>query len=142
MDWKREAEEKLRRYDAMRAAVASIPQEIRRLQIAAYSLRGLGNEQGTNSKNLRSEEDQMLDNLAYQQELKWKLEQAKKWLDVTERAMKCLNWEDRQILDRLYVRADKGGLENLCRELGVEKSSIYRRRDQALNRFTTALYGV
>ncbi len=142
MDWKVEAEEKLRRYNAMCAAVASIPQEIRRLQIASYSLGSPGAEPSGGSKKIRGREERMLNNMAHRQELKWRLEQAKQWLEVTERAMRCLNADERQILEQLYIRQDKGGLDYLCRELGLEKSSVYRRREQALNRFATALYGV
>jgi hypothetical protein len=32
-------------------------------------------------------------------------------------------------------------LEELCEKMQVEKSSIYRKRDKALERFTLALYG-
>jgi hypothetical protein len=33
-------------------------------------------------------------------------------------------------------------MDRLCQELDLEQSSIYRKRDQALRRFTTALYGI
>ena len=38
--------------------------------------------------------------------------------------------------------AEMGAPERLCKELGVETSSIYRRRDKALRHFTLAYYGI
>ena len=39
MNWKQEAKEKLRRYNAMRLATINIPQELERLEIDARSIR-------------------------------------------------------------------------------------------------------
>ena len=50
--------------------------------------------------------------------------------------------EEKLILHRLYIYPEKGGVERLCKELGMETSSIYRRRDKALKHFTLAFYGV
>lgn len=33
-------------------------------------------------------------------------------------------------------------MDRLCEELGLEKATVYRRRDAALRHFTLALYGV
>ena len=32
-------------------------------------------------------------------------------------------------------------MDRLCTELGMEQSSIYRKRDEALRHFTVAMYG-
>ena len=34
-----------------------------------------------------------------------------------------------------------GALDQLCEELGMERSSVYRHRDKALSKFTLSLYG-
>ena len=46
------------------------------------------------------------------------------------------------MLQRLFITKERDSLSRLCSELGVEQSSIYRKRDKALHRFTMALYGV
>ena len=43
--------------------------------------------------------------------------------------------------ERFYMCPEKGSVERLCSELGLESSSVYRKRDKALRRFTVALYG-
>lgn len=141
MNWKNEAMEKLRRYDAMRQAALNIPEEIRRLEQDAQAIRSPRIDgmpvKGGGSKR----EDILLNNLVQRQELKGNLQQTKLWLSGADRALKALSAEERLILHRMFICPEKGCLERLCNELGVEQSSIYRKRDKALHRFTLALYG-
>ena len=141
MNWKSEAMEKLRRYDAMRAASCNIPKEIRRLQIAACATKGASADAAPVKGGGNRREELLMDNLVHRQELQWTLDQTKCWLDVTERALKSLTREEKLILHRLYICPEKGAVDRLCEELGLEQSSIYRRRDRALQRFAVALYG-
>ena len=84
----------------------------------------------------------MLNNIIHRQELAWTLEQAHLWLQSTDRALTALTNEEKLILHRLYIYPEKGGLDRLCKELDVESSSVYRRRDRALKHFTLAYYGI
>ena len=45
------------------------------------------------------------------------------------------------MLLRFYMHPERGNVERLCGELGLEKSAVYDRREKALRRFTLALYG-
>ena len=56
--------------------------------------------------------------------------------------MSALSPQEKLILHRLYIYPESGSLERLCKELEVETSSIYRRRDKALKHFTMAYYGI
>lgn len=142
MNWKAEAKEKLRRYDAMRLATINIPQELERLRIDARSIRSARTDKTPVSGGGNRREEAMINNLIQRQELEWTLQQAKMWLQSTDRALSALTAEEKQILHRLYIYPEKGGLERLCKELDVESSSIYRRRDRALKHFTLAFYGI
>lgn len=84
----------------------------------------------------------MINNIIERQELERTLEQAHIWLRSTDRALTALSSDEQLLLHRLYMYPQKGGLEQLSKELGVETSSIYRRRDKALKHFTLALYGI
>ena len=142
MNWKNEAKEKLRRYDAMRLATINIPQEIHRLEIDAQSIRSSRSDATPVRGGGNKREEAMLNNILHRQELAWTLEQAQAWIRITDRALTALTNQEKQILTRLYIYPEKGGLERLCRELDMESSSVYRHREQALKRFTMALYGV
>lgn len=142
MNWKAEAKEKLRRYNAMRLATINIPEEIERLEIDAQSIRAASTDSPVVKNSGSRREDAMLNNIIHRQELAWTLQQAQMWLKITDRAFTALSNEEKLILHRLYIYPELGALERLCKELGVESSSIYRRRDRALKHFTLAFYGI
>lgn len=141
MDWKAEAKDKLRKYDAMKMATINIPQEIARLESKATAIRSARADSTPIHGGSSGREDAMINNIAKRKELEWTLSDAAAWVDMVERAMTCLKKDEKTILQRLYIYPEKGSLERLCNELGLEKASIYRRRDQALQTFTLALYG-
>ena len=142
MNWKEEAKEKLRRYNAMRLATINIPEEIERLEIDLRSIRAAKTDATPVTGGGNRREEAILNNIIHRQELAWSLDQAHMWLRSTDRALTALTNEEKLILHRLYIYPEKGGLERLSKELGVESSSIYRRRDKALKHFTLAYYGI
>lgn len=141
MNWKGEAVEKLRRYDAMRQSVRNIPEEMQRLEIDACSIRGARTDGTPVKGGGNGREDALLNNLVHRQQLQWALEQAQLWLQITERALSALTPEEKLVLHRFYLYPERGSVDRLCGELGVEQSSVYRKRDKALYKFTVALYG-
>lgn len=140
MNWKTEAMEKLKKYDAMRQSVENIPEELQRLELAATCIRSAAAETAP-VKGGRKQEDALLTIMTQKQELFWALEQAKIWISTTNRALGTLTPEEKLILFRLYMYPEKGSVDRLCGELGVEQSSIYRKRDRALRKFTLTFYG-
>ena len=141
MKWKNEAMEKLRRYDVMRQALRNIPAEIARLQDEACTLRGITTDRTSVKGGGNRREEALINNLVERQELERTLKQVKRWLATADRGLLALAEEERLVLQRLYLYPEKGAVDRLCNELGVEQSTIYRKRDQALERFTLAMYG-
>ena len=141
MNWKSESMEKLRKYDAMRQAAHNLPEEIDRLEQEAFGIRGARMDGTPVKGGGNGRENAMLNNLAQRQELTWALHQAQSWLRITERALGALAPDEKLILHRLYICPERGAVSRLCGELGLEQSSVYRKRDKALYRFTVALYG-
>ena len=140
MDWKREALGKLKNYEAMRSCLQAIPLELQRLELDAQKIRSADpGRVAVKGGILR--DDALLNNIVHRQELQNQLSQAQCWVRSVEQALSALPEEQRQVLRQLYIVPRKGALEQLCGELGVEQSTVYRRRDQALRQFTTALYG-
>lgn len=141
MNWKTEAVEKLRRYDAMRRAVQNLPLELKRLEAEYTALGGGWSGQGERNRNVRSREDRMMDNIMTRQQLKWSLEQATNWTQQVSGALSGLTPEERLILQQMYILPQTGALNRLTEALNLERTSIYRRRDRALRKFTLNLYG-
>lgn len=141
MNWKKEAVDRLKKFDVMRCSTLTIPKEIQRLQTEACSIRSARTDGTPVRGGGNRREEAMLNNMVRRQNLQWALDQANLWVKVTLDALSALNPEEKLILHRFFLYPEKGSVERLCRELGVEQSSVYRKRDQALYKFTMALYG-
>ncbi len=141
MNWKSEAIEHLNKYGAMVEATKNIPEELRRLESASRDLKACDPTAIPGSKTGGPMDDRLINNLVKREQLHRSYENAVSWVTTTDRAMSVLEPEEKQILKRMYVTPQKGVVALLCEDLGLEQSSVYRRRDQALYRFTIALYG-
>lgn len=141
MNWKREAADKLRNYEAHRQALRSIPEEIKRLESAYAGIRSATSDSTPVTGGGSAREDALLSNIVHREELARQLEEARLWVKGVNDAFGVLTDEERLVLDRLYIHRTKGGVSGLCGELGVEQSTAYRKRDSALRHFTIAMYG-
>ena len=141
MNWKNEAIEKLCNFEAMKSAVENLQQEILRLELEATAIASADPEHIAKGGVSRGE-DRRLTNIVKGQELNNRLAQAKNWVEQVTRALAALTYEERLIMDRCYIKPEKCAVDNLCFDLGAEKSTVYRKRDKALLKFTTALYGI
>lgn len=142
MDWKREAMDKLRGYEARRCALTNIPVELRRLELERSRIRGASVDAAPVSGGGSTWEDAMLSNIVQRDELKQRLWEARLWVFAVDKALEVLDDDERLVLDRFYIHRARKALDSLCEQLCVEKTTVYRLRDQALRRVTIALYGV
>ena len=110
-DWKISAITRLKEYDAMKAAVQNLPVE---LEICCCEDR---------------------------QEMHSRLDAARQWVALTNRALGSLTPQEQLVLRMLYIAPQKGNVSRLCELLECEQATVYRRRDKALGKFTMALYG-
>lgn len=141
MNWKAEAISKLREFDSMRQAVRIIPDELTRLEMEAIALQRTIPKKRRSAIQARQQEDALLTNRMRQQELEENLHRARIWLQSVSTAFSTLTPEEKLILNRFFIMPEKGAAFLLCEELGREESTIYRKREQALRKFTVALYG-
>ena len=141
MNWKYEAIEKLKLYEAKKQSLGSIPVEIERLESAMKSIRSATADGSPVKGGGSGREDMMLSNIVHREELERSLEQAKKWVAMVDAGLEILSAEERLILDRFYIHPATGNVDRLCGELAVEKSQVYAKKDSALRHFTVSLYG-
>lgn len=142
MDWKREAADKLRTYAAKKTSIQLSTEKIERLEsditrIRSASADGTPVAGGTNTRD-----DIVVNNIAEREEMRVARENAQRSIELIDTALKELDETERLLLDRFYIHRAKGNVERLCEELAVEKTTVYRWKDQALRHFTLALYGV
>lgn len=142
MNWKREAIDKLKNYEVHRQALENIPQEIKRLESVWTGIRSAVTDSTPVSGGGSTREDLMLSNIVHRDELKQRMKEACLWVSMVDKALSILSDEERMVLEQFYLHPVKGAVEGLCERMNIEKATVYRRRDNALRRFTIALYGV
>lgn len=141
MNWKHEAIEKLKEYEARVKSVKTIPNEIRRLELDYTRIRSATGDGTPVRGGGSAREDMLLSNIVHREELERALEMARMWVALVDAGMDPLTPEERLVLERFYMRPERGNVERLCQELGLEKTAVYDRRDKALRHFVLALYG-
>ena len=141
MNWKQEAIEKLEQYDARKQSLRSIPAEIARLESVAQRIRSTQTDGIAVKSSGGGREDMLLNNIIQREELNWSLEQAQQWVGLVDSGLSVLDDEERLILDRFYIRSEKGAADRLAGDLAMDVKTVYRRKDAALRRFTIALWG-
>lgn len=57
-------------------------------------------------------------------------------------SLASLTETERKVLRRMYIDSERGAVERLCEELYCEKSTVYRIKDEAIRKFTLAMYGI
>jgi len=107
MNWKAEAMERLRKYDAMRQCVQNIPEELKRLELESCGIRSTGVNGDPLRGSQNSADEALLSNLVHQQQLRFALEQAELWLKTTERGLSALTPES--ISDRWLDKEENNG---------------------------------
>lgn len=60
-------------------------------------------------------------------------------VEAMDRAMQTLTPEERLVVERMCIHPATGNVDTLCQLLQVEKSSIYRRKDRAVEKLAKAL---
>lgn len=141
MDWKKEATDKLKDYEAKKSALYNIPMERERLQCVMEGIRSAGVDGDPVKGSTTRREDRLLGCIVKLDELERTEKQTKAWVEMVDAGLRVLNEEERLVLDRMLICPLHGNLDRVCDELGMERATVYRRRDAALRKFTLALYG-
>lgn len=140
--WKYKAIDKLKDYSLQQAALQNLPEEIARLESEACSIKS-ATADGTAVKGGGSgREERLLSNIVKREEHKAMLKRAKLAVTMVDRGLAVLSQEERHILDVMYIIHEKGYVNRLMDEFNLqEESSLYKRANKALQRFTIAMYG-
>lgn len=142
MDWKIEATDKLKQYEAKRQSLQIIPLEIAQIESTMTGIRSARTDSiAIRNSGGNARENMMLSCIVRKEELKHNLEQAELWVGAVTSALDVLNDDERKILDRMYIHREKKAADRLAGELFVDIATVYRWKDDALRKFTIALYG-
>ena len=140
MNWRAEAKRDLQTYPQRKAAVENIKEKIKILEEQFTSLKGISAGEpvmGGTSK----QEDKWLDNISERERLGFSLKIAEALVELTEKGLEVLDDRERKILEGFYMRREDNHIEKLCERFHLEKTRLYEIKDNALKKFTIAMYG-
>lgn len=140
--WKDRTVDKLRDYPLQKAAMESIPLELKRLELESTAIRAAATD-GVAVKTGGGRNDRLIWNIMQRQALERNLEMAKQSVEFVEHGLSALLPEEIETLERVYLRPERNVVEQLREEWDMaEKRSVYKRLDKMLYRLTLAMYGM
>ena len=142
MDYKKEAVSDLRRYLAMKRGVENNRERMEALEAEARGVRLSLDDRVKVLGGGGHAEDRLINILAERERLRLTNRAVRPLVRAMDRAMEMLSDGERSVLQRFYVDRKPGYLDVLCDELGYEERQIYNIKDEALRKFTLAMYGI
>ena len=132
----------LERHDMRRSAISNLQQRISELDADMSRLQAVKFD-GISVQGKKSTlEERLAAVIDEKTELVERLRKTKAQRRRIEKALEMLTPEEQEILKKFYIeRVDGETKMDLCDELGIERSELYRRKDRALDRLEFVLYG-
>jgi len=142
MRWSDCAIQDLKSYIGLKASIENIKERIRSLEMRQISIKGSKTSSVPVYGGGSKWEDSMVDNIVERERLGMLLEADLVLLDIIERGLKALDATERLILKTFFIDRTENHIEKIANELKIEKSQVYRLKTQALQKFTTHMYGI
>ncbi len=142
MNLRAQVVERLCNYEIMCVAVKNLQDQICWLKLQQEGVHAVRTDRVAVRCQPDRTEEKVLDSIVQRQKMEMALENTRRWLRITDRALQTLSKEERLLLQKLYIHRMPGAVAELCQRLQMEKSSVYRKRDKALDRLALALYGI
>lgn len=143
LNWCVFAIQRLRDYEGKKAGVESLTDQIKMLEEKYTAIRsattdGTPIQGGINNKR----EEMLIQNIATRDELKNNLKIVRHEIAITEKGLAALTENEAKILTKFFINRSRGYVEQLCNELFISKTELYRQKDEALKKFTMVCYGI
>lgn len=141
MIWQEFAIDELKKHLSRQMARLNLEDRISELNSRLTSLGGASNSIPTQGDHSRIE-DSRLNAIVLKDELMASFKDVSRAIDRVNRGLGVLDERENKILNSFYIHRMPGYIDKLTEELFCEKSTIYRIKDEALYKFTIAMYGV
>ena len=140
MDWKTEAIDKLKQYEARRESLEIIPKQIADIDATMTSIRSARIDGTPVRGGGNGREDMMLNCIAQKDELRHCLERAGMWVEIVSKGLELLEPDDRLVLDRFYINPEKRAADRLAGDLGIDVKTVSSMLGHSSAGFTLATY--
>ena len=142
MDWYIFSIKRLREYEMRKQSLDNIKEQISILESQFTGLKAATADGTPTGDNENRREDMLIHNISKREELKNNYKLVFRDISITGNGLKALTEEERRILFVFFIERQKNYVERLCEELFISKTELYRRKDEALKKFTMACYGI
>ena len=142
MDYRKIAKDDLRRYKSLKMGIEHNIRHIHMLEDAAKRIKTGASDSTPVIGGTSRAEDKLINNIAMRDRLTLNNLAVERLVGMIDDALTVLNDVERLVLTRMYINQEKHAVERLCEELAYEKSRIYQIKDQALQKFTVAMYAI
>ena len=141
-DWEKNAVKDLREYGCIKESLVNIPAEIKELEMAAQTIKSVTYDKTPVAGGTSGREDALINNIDRRGRLAENLIVAQCKVARIERGLAVLSEREKRVLDGFFMRREYGYLERLKLDLGYEDRQVYRIKDDALKKFTLAMFGI
>lgn len=143
LDKKDAAIQALEDFGDMQFIIENTPDEIKLAQDRMVSLGSPGMDGLPHAHNPKAGEDRLVEAIEKIDILKERYRQALEYMSWFKPAWEKLNDDERYVLEAFYSGNEYGSdaMGQVCRRLGVEQATAYRRRNHALDHLQLLLYG-
>lgn len=128
-------------YADARAALVTIPERVEALRAKRETLKLRATDSQPVSGGGSRTEDAWVTSLLEEDYLKARLKEAEKVAAQTQLLLNELDREEKLVVERTCIRRRKGDVEELCEELGYERSAVYALRDRTLRKLARLMTG-
>ena len=132
----------LQSLNAWRAALTTIPERIRALEMAYGAIRSAMTDATPVAGGTTVRDEMLVSNIAERDKLKSNLEITRHNVKRLESALELLPRDERIILERFYVNREKNHVQRHMEELHYEKTQIYQLKERGLIDLARILLGV
>lgn len=141
MNWQKIAIADLQSYTPRKVAIDNLRDRIAELNTRIERLGSTSNDVPVQGGGNRTEEG-LINGITERDRLEMSLHIAEDLIHRIDKGLAVLSDDQRKVLDGFYINRSLNYMDKLCDELHCEKSTVYRIKDEALHKFTVAMYGI
>lgn len=131
----------LRKLDRCRFACSQLAEELETAEAEFTAIKATNYDKQPGGSGDNAQEEKMLTAIARKDELAANLAYNRRKVDDMERLLSILNAEEREVLERLYIRHEIGAAESLAEEFCCDIRTVYRIKNAALLHMAQARHG-
>lgn len=124
------------------ASIKSLEEQLEEVRIRSVSVSGVNYEKvQASGRAIHNPADQWMNDIMLKEELEQQLRNVRSEVFRIHKTLESMVAEERLVLEHFYIDRKAQSIDNLVMKLHMEKSSIYRLKDRALENYVLIRYG-